>query len=41
MATEGHERAPREDCQWKRKSEIEKQLSEIRARMKKLVFKMK
>jgi hypothetical protein len=40
MATEGHERGPREDCQQKRKAEIDEELSEIRAQMEKLAFKM-
>jgi hypothetical protein len=40
MDTEGHEHGPREDHQQKRKDEIEKYLSEIRAQMEKIAFKM-
>jgi hypothetical protein len=40
MATEGHERGPKEDLQQKSKAEIEKELSKVRARMENLAFKM-
>jgi hypothetical protein len=40
MVTEGHKRGRREDCPWKRKAEIDKELSEIRAEMEKLALKM-
>jgi hypothetical protein len=40
MATEGHKHGRREDCPQKRKVEIDKELSEIRAEMEKLALKM-
>jgi hypothetical protein len=40
MATEGHERGPREDHQQKNKDEIDKEISEVRAQMENLAFKM-
>jgi hypothetical protein len=40
MATEGHERGQRGGRQQKRKEEIDKELSEIRAEMERLALKM-